>query len=436
LPLSQAQSHGAATNQAVLGLVQTGSPFFVAAPSIASRQKIFSNFQKKDPYLSAVKLLLGIPLAKKRFSSTKLRRSKGFTVNDSAGTYSVRVYDTDNPSVAFDLTLVMVFRTATGQVILGDDFSALHQVNMAISGFDTEKGIRLTYSNTNFVFQSLGADSFTVNGFGTITASDGGSFALFVTNIITSISTGIITGGQVKISGNDGEKSVEVISTFQPSGVPIIEVKDGGTLVETQVVALPTVTKNSGSTVFDSTSAFITHPFVGDVLQKGTKVYSGYLGSEPINISISKSNALAVVCDISTRRIYTAAALDGVSVAVESYIAQDTEGNVWDLGSADLPVKNCDSLDLSLPASLDNGRTWNESFDGLAASSTVMGSDLSYQGFSGLKWIKTTASGVLEGVSISIVADVYLNTTYGEAFLEGSVTAQDTSVAFRLSRVP
>jgi len=91
---------------------------------------------------------------------------------------------------------------------------------------------------------------------------------------------------------------------------------------------------------------------------------------------------------------------------------------------------------LSLPASLDNGRTWNESFDGLAASSTVMGSDLSYQGFSGLKWIKTTASGVLEGVSISIVADVYLNTTYGEAFLEGSVTAQDTSVAFRLSRVP
>ena len=440
LPVAQAQSKATATNQAVLNLVQNTSPFLEAPPSASSIQRIHTIVDdSKKLKVIAMKTAFGIPMSRRK-SARSIQKSKGFSSSNNQGTYTVRVFDTDSVSTAFDLNLNMTFKKASGQIILDENFTDLHRIDFTVSGYETIDGIRFNYTNASFFSTLLSSTSFSLAGSGTISTSDGGSFSLNVSGISVSLSTGRVTGGQIVIAGNDGEKNIQVTSTFQTNGVPIVEVQDSGNVVSSQAAELPNVTINNGAVTFASTSALITHPYIGDLVTGGTKVYSGYFQTNtetiPISGTISKSNAIAKVCNVNTRRYYTIASTDTDAVAIEGYVAEDTSGVLYSFGSNEYPVTNCNNVSISLPNPMSNGVSWNEDYEGLAATSTVMGSDLTYQGFTGLKWVRTSASGIFEGVFATIVADSYYNTQYGEAFTEGNISAQGESAYFQLRRVP
>ena len=236
-------------------------------------------------------------------------------------------------------------------------------------------------------------------------------------------------------------KDIVVTSTFQTNGVPIIEVQDSGVLVESQVVAFPTVTANNGAAIFESNSALITHPFIGDMVQGGTKVYTGSvqvgLDVEPIAVSISKSNSLLKVCGITSKRIYMAATSAETGYSEEGYIAQDANGNLFNLGSTDALPSNCNNLFLELPLNLSEGQTWQSTnYDGFNWTSTVLGTNIAYQGFTGLTRLREEGSGFFEGEFVTGTTDSYFNSTYGLAFTEGTVsTANGTAYVF-FRRVP
>jgi hypothetical protein len=442
LPLAQAQSKGSASNQAVLNLVQNTSSFLGAPPSSNSKLKVTRQYGSLEKlHKLSVKMAFGLPMAKEK-STYGIPKAKGFVAPlSNNGTYTIHAYDTDSSITAFDLNFTITFRTATGTAILGDDFSALQRADFTVSGYETFDSVRYNYSNANFTISLLSSTSFTMSGAGNVTSSDGSNFHMTVSGINADLSTGKVTGGQVKLTGNDGEKDIVVTSTFQTNGVPIIEVQDSGVLVESQVVAFPTVTANNGAAIFESNSALITHPFIGDMVQGGTKVYTGSvqvgLDVEPIAVSISKSNSLLKVCGITSKRIYMAATSAETGYSEEGYIAQDANGNLFNLGSTDALPSNCNNLFLELPLNLSEGQTWQSTnYDGFNWTSTVLGTNIAYQGFTGLTRLREEGSGFFEGEFVTGTTDSYFNSTYGLAFTEGTVsTANGTAYVF-FRRVP
>lgn len=421
LPVAQAQAQASTMNTSVVNSANRAFSFLTSSPS-ASVSKIN---QGNDAALIQNTLSKAF---KTQFKAVgNVRKSSNFVVSEQNNVYTVQ----ESSGNDFDITLTLRYRDINGATIPGAQAETANSVEVSFAGFEVIDGVRLNYQGVNYTFTKAGND-LTLTGGGAFSTSTGLSFTLNSNNVILDGATLLPKSGSTVLTGTDGDSNVTVTSNFQANGAPVVTVQEEGAIVSSTAVPLQTVSLNNGTLSFQSNSAVIRHPYIGDMLDGKTKTYVGSLtvGNQtvPVNMTIQKTSSVIKVCGVNARKMFFAAATTQGSFISEEYIAEDTSGNVWDMGSSDQLPGNCNAIGLDYPSNLTVGTNFNTTdySDNTTSSFSVTGVNETQGSFNNLVKI--------QGSNFGINLTEYLSTQYGSVVVTATGTVQGQAVNLQISR--
>jgi hypothetical protein len=394
LTTSNAQSKAAVTNQTVNSLVQTSIGFVGTKPVSASRQVA------RQSTVSQSNMVVGF----------------------NQGVYTI----SDGDNSTYDYTIQLTYLDADNQIITSDDLLSTQQMKVVFDGYEYVNGIKYTYNRLTLQMDVSEYPNISTTGSGSAQSSDGAGFSITIGNLNVSAENLEVTGGEIKIEGKDGSNKVVASSSFKNDGTLTLQVqKDESVVVDKQADSLPIASGNL-SQKFKANSGFITNPCYGDMVKPVSKRYNGQLkvGSLSYNFdySLAKSPTIHKRCGINALKYTWGLPLPSQQVRlIDQFIAQDKDGNVWDLGDSE-QAPDCTNLSMLMINNPKAGDTWDiRSYeDNSSMSAVIVATGVTHNGFDELVRVRTSENDgtVHEEYYSSFFGLVYGSSSNGEDLIE------------------
>lgn len=359
LPLASAKDSTIKATQAVQLVAAGGAGGSKSAP-LSSMNKVSVNLT--DAEMAVLRVLKR--QSNIRNISNSVTKSTGYTESRQNNDFTFRNWDEDSTE-PYNITYVAKFFNAS-DVQVNPDTQSFTYSKMTFSGYSTAGGVRFNFSNGLLEFRG-NSSVLDVSISCQVSATGGIGFTMSSQNLKLDIWKSLFVNGQIEVSGSDADSEITVTSNFNASGMTDVSVKENAIVRETDTNITLNRDVTLGNLTFNSASAELTHPYMGDMVSDTKRVFTGnfnYGGTGfEISLSLTKSSYLRRVCGINVRTVWMGAGLpSGATFTWADYFAQDTNGDIWYMGNSDdegdhLPA-SCTELSKELPVTFSLNDNW------------------------------------------------------------------------------